>query len=173
MRSHIGVLETAEAPPDPAGGSDVAAADVSVEEAREITGLPFAGPRSAPEGFVPTTSRYYASPLTANVGGVLVLSYEAMDGSGVIDIFQEAASGADLAAPEGTAVRTTIGDLDGTYLSGAWRPAGEALVWQTNGTQTVVFEQEGVRTTIRHTGPDISPQALVNLGVDLAVGQRG
>jgi hypothetical protein len=167
LTSHLAVAETQTAPPNPIGAENVAAADVLLDEAQRVSGLPVLAPQVLPDGYTLETSRYYATPLSAEAGGVFVLNYVDASGS-AIDIFQESASGADVAAPVGAPVGTFVGGSPATYLAGAWSAASGTLAWEPGGTQTIVFESAGVRTTIRYTGRPVSPQELLDIGDDLA-----
>jgi hypothetical protein len=86
-------------------------------------------------------------------GGVFLLSYSSSGGS--LLVFQEAASGTDLAAGAGSAVDVTLADgTPATYFAGGWTPQDSEFAWTSGDAQTLIFDRDGVRTIIQHIGDD-------------------
>ncbi|HEY8765656.1 MAG TPA: hypothetical protein VIP09_00100 [Dehalococcoidia bacterium] len=89
-----------------------------------------------------------------------MITYEAPDGSSAASLYQEAASDASLAVPSGKAVDTSLGGIRATYFEGGWTQSGGALTWLDSGTQTLLFERGGLRTTVQYTGPQIDMDSV-------------
>lgn len=157
---HLGVIETAARPPTPGPATTVLPEDVTPQQASARLGLPVAAP-DAVLGLPQASSRYFPAGLTSDGSGVFVIAYEAADESSAVSLYQEAAAGdAGLAVPSGMAVDTSIGGIGATYFEGGWTQSGGALSWIDAGTQTLLFEHGGLRTTVQYTGPQIDMDTL-------------
>lgn len=158
---HLGFTETESAPP-PGGGTTgtVSGTSISAAEATELLGLPVVAP-AVLNGFTLTSSAYFGEPITADEGGAFVLTYDGA-GESTITVYQEIASGADFAGAAGSALDVVLSDgTPGTFVEGSWTPSGDGFTWDPEGGQTVIFERDGVRTTMRYTGPAMAVSALL------------
>jgi hypothetical protein len=69
-------------------------------------------------------------------------------------VFQEAASGADLAASVGSIDDYVLADVTpASYIQGAWTPGTDGFSWSADDAQTLVFDRDGVRTIVEYIGP--------------------
>jgi hypothetical protein len=150
--NHLGVSETEQAPPAPGDSTTVTGVEITAADAATGAGLSFA---AAPElmGLTLSSQRYFES--TAS----FVATYSS-DGAS-ISVFEEAAGGSELSVPEGVASTVMVNGMQATYYEGSWSETDGALTWQPEGTQTVVFERDGVRFTVVYSGPAVD-------GFDLA-----
>jgi hypothetical protein len=112
-------------------------------------------------GFEQTFSRFFSAAPTSDGSGVFVISYEAQDGSSAVSLHQKAAGDASLAVPSGKAVDTFLVGIRATYFEGDWTQSGGGLTWLDAGTQTLLFERGGLRTTVQYTGPQIDVDSLM------------
>ena len=150
LGKHFGVAETDQSPPTPGEGVSAVGQDMTAAEATVQLGLPLI----APGDFMGLA--LYSQKIFP--GGPFVATYSSADGASAISLYQEAASGDDLAVPAGSAVDTLVSGSPATYYEGSWSQAEDgSLTWQPSGTQTLVFERDGVRFTVRYTGPRIEP----------------
>jgi hypothetical protein len=168
----IGVSET-QTPPE-IGGVPVISegTDMTAAEASQRLGVRVVVPAASPDGFALTSSQFFETPLTADAGGTFALTYAAADGSALV-IYQEQASGADFGVEGGSATNVALGDgTAATYVEGVWQPAAEGgLAWSEGGAQTLVFERNGVRTTIQYTGPEAEAPSLFAVADSMAAGE--
>jgi len=167
---HVGVTESSPPPAADASGPTVQGTDVDVATAASLMGLPVRAPANLPDGFRLVSSRYFPQPLTADHGGLFALSYEQAGGDATLMVYQEADSGVDLAAGDGSASDVTLaGGVPGTYFEGAWRTA-DGLVWSAAGSQSVVIDHAGVRIVIQYSGPHMDAPALIAVADSMTVG---
>jgi hypothetical protein len=162
VAEHVGVRETA--PPAITSGEPVTLAgqDVTAAGASALLGVAVAEPQ-APEGYALQASRFFEEALTADSGGAFMLTY-AGPGEASVAVYQERASGADLAVEGGTAVDLVLKDgTAATYVVGAWQPVDGGLTWSDSAGQALVFERDGLRTTVQYTGPQASAPSLFAL----------
>ncbi len=165
---HLGVIETDTPPPTPGPATTVLPEDVTPQQASDRLGLPVAAPTTM-LGLAQSSLRYFPAGLTSDGSGVFVIAYEAPDGSSAVSLYQEAAAGdASLAVPSGKAVDTSLGGIQATYFEGDWTQSGSALSWLDAGTQTLLFERGGLRTTVQYTGPQIDVDTLTAAATMLA-----
>jgi hypothetical protein len=158
---HLGVIETDAPPPMPGPATTVLPEDVTPQQASDRLGLPVAAPATM-LGLAQSSLRFFSAGLTSDGSGVFVIAYEAPDGSSAVSLYQEAAPGdAGLAVPSGMAVDTSIVGIQATYFAGGWAQSGGALAWIGAGTQTLLFERGGLRTTVQYTGPQIDMDTLM------------
>lgn len=158
---HLGLTETDSAPPVSAAADVIAPLEVTAREAGDLLGLPVVAPATV-GGFQMATSQYFFEPITAESGGTFLLTYENGNTAQSLTVFQERASGADFAAASGSASDVVLSDgTTGTYIEGSWMPDGGGLDWSTDGAQTLIFERNGVRTTVRYSGPAMAQDAFV------------
>jgi hypothetical protein len=107
-----------------------------------------------PPGFRQVSATYYPQPLTAGEGGVFLLAYAGDAGlerasPPTILIYQERASGDDIAVLQGYALERTLSDgTPATYVQGSWRTSGSQIVWGEDGALSLVFDRAGLRTII-------------------------
>ncbi len=167
--SHIGVRETASAPPaPPADAAVIQSTAVSAQEAAASLGLPVREPGAAPPGFSLTSSQVFPLAFSAPEGGMFVLTYTNENAEALV-IYQEAASGVDISVLQGTA--TYVGLADGTpatFIEGSWQTTDGGLLWGEEGVHSLVFERGGVRTTIRHSGGSADAIALASIADGMA-----
>jgi hypothetical protein len=156
---HLGVIETDAPPPTPGPATIVLPEDVTPQQASDHLGLPVVAPDTL-LGSAQSSSRFFSAGLTSDGSGVFVITYEASDGSSGVSLYQEAAGDASLAVPSGMAVDTSAGGTQATYFEGGWTQSGGALTWLDSGTQTLLFERDGLRTMIQYTGPQIHMDTL-------------
>jgi hypothetical protein len=170
VAEQAGVRETAQATEADGGPPAVAASgEVTVAEASDLLGLPVRVP-PAPEGFELVDSHYYAAALNAESGGTYALTYAGPDGASFA-VYQERASDADFGAQTGSSVRVSL--KDGTRavsVKGAWQASGDGLAWKAGRGQMLVFEIDGVRTTLQYTGPEGSALSLFALADGMTSG---
>jgi hypothetical protein len=87
-------------------------------------------------------------------------------------VYQESASGGDLAATAGSATDVALADgTPATYVQGAWQAAGGGLTWSETGGQTLVFERSGLRTTVQYTGPQATAPSLFAVADSMTAGE--
>jgi hypothetical protein len=79
-----------------------------------------------------------------------------------LSVYEEIAGGANLAVPTGEAIAVLADGSEATYYEGTWAFDGERFTWQDTGTQSVVVERNGVRTTLRYGGPRVDPEVLAD-----------
>jgi hypothetical protein len=171
VAEHVGVRET---PAPPTIGSEepvvFAGREVTVAEASVLLGAAVRVP-PAPQGFALRASRYFDAALTADEGGTYALTYAGPEQASVV-VYQERASGGDLAAGEGAAIDVALKDgTAATYVKGAWQATGEALTWSAGAGQTLVFERAGLRITLQYTGPEADAPSLFALAQSMAPAQ--
>ena len=167
---HIGVTESGP-PPVGTSSSTVTGADVDLTTAAALMGLPVRQPASLPDGFRPASSRYFPQPLTADRGGLFALSYEQPGSEATLMVYQEADSGVDLTAAAGSPTDITIAaGVPATYFEGAWRTTDGRFVWDSTGSQSLVFDHAGIRTIIQYRGSHIAEQALIAVADSMTAG---
>ncbi len=149
-----GVTETA-APPAAAGDAAIVrGTDANAAQASTQLGFAVAEPAAIPEGFERTSSQVYPQALTAAEGGMFVLTYEGDDSSVVI--YQEQASGSDIATATGSSFAVTLADgTPATYIDGAWQAGSGGFAWSDAASQTLLFERGGTRAIVRYAGPRV------------------
>jgi len=148
---HVGVTESASQPPVSPVAQEVQGTDVSPGEAADLLGLPVRAPARLPEGFELASSTFFPRGVTSQ-DGMLLLAYANGTG-GTVLVFQEGAGGDHFAAAPGSAQDVTLADgTPATFIEGGWQAeAGEAF-WSGASARSLVFEREGVRTTIQDLG---------------------
>jgi hypothetical protein len=156
---YLGVIETGAPPPTPGPATTVLPEDVTPKQASDRLGLPVAAPATLLD-FAQSSSRFFSAGLTSDGFGVFVITYEAPDGSSAVTVYQEATGDASLAVPSGRAVDTSLGGFQATYFEGGWTQSRTAITWLDSGTQTLIFERGGLRTTVQYTGPQIDMNTL-------------
>jgi hypothetical protein len=157
---HLGVIESSPptALPD---AVTVHGIPVDAAEAARLLGVPVAEPADLPNGLSLKASLYFPEGVRSG-GGVFVLSYESPEAR--LIILQEAASGADLAVEPGSVQDMTLADgTPATYINGAWSEHQAGLQWDTENSRTLLFERDGVRTTIVFSGEGGSPGLLATI----------
>lgn len=164
---YMGVSETGAPPIVPSYADVVEGADVTLSEASALLGQPVWEPTSIPPGFRQVSSTYYPQPLTAGEGGVFLLAYAGDVGlestsPPTILIYQERASGDDIAVLQGFALDRILSDgTPATYVQGSWQTSGSQIVWGEGGAQSLVFDRAGRRTIIHFIdGPVMGPGDL-------------
>ena len=122
LAEHIGVRETAATPPVTAApvvveGTALTSAEVSLQSWAFL----WPSPAHQPAGFELASTRFFPQPLTADSGGVFVLTYARETGSAVV-VYQERAGGADFSAASGSAEDVQLADGTGaTFVNGTWQ----------------------------------------------------
>jgi hypothetical protein len=157
--NHLGVMETEVSPPASTPGVVVRPENVTPQQAGERLAIPV----SAPDTFLSlpqTSSRFFSAGLTSDGGGVFVLTYQDADSSSAVTIYREASGQAALAVPAGEAIDTSVNGLPATYYEGGWSEANGAVTWQNTGYQTLVFDRDGLRTTVQYSGAEIDMAGL-------------
>ena len=173
---HVGVSETSAPPEVPPVADVIEGANLTAEEASALVGVPVHKVTFIPSGYHEASARYFPEPLTADEGGVYVLSFENSVGEGSSEnilVFQERASDTSIAVEKGFTqdIRLLRTGIPATYVSGAWRPLNGKLTWGAAGAHTLVFDSGGVRTVVQSSAGDISLTDLVAMA-DSLVGQR-
>jgi hypothetical protein len=159
VAEYVGVREAAPTAIPPGEPLTLAGRDVTVAEATALLGVAVATP-AVPEGYALQASRFFEEALTAGSGGAFVLTYTGPDDASVA-VYQEQASGADLAASGGSATDVALADgTAATYVHGAWQAAGGGLTWNDTAGQTLIFERARLRTTVQYTGPQAMAPSL-------------
>jgi hypothetical protein len=160
LGEHLGVTETALTPPPPGASNSVSGQDMTAADAGSQLGLPLSAPTAVMDLSL-TGQQLFPRGITSSGAGTFVASYSSADGSTALSVYEEAAGGGDLAAPDGVAVDVSVAGSPATYYEGSWaQSANGALTWQPAGAQTIVFERDGVRFTLRYAGPHIDPADL-------------
>lgn len=154
---HIGVTETAVAPPTPGGSTLATGQEMTAAEAGTMLGLPLVAPDQV-LGLARQSERLYSAGISGDAGSFVA----AYAGEGAtVSLYEEASGGSNFAAPVGTVTNVAIGRANGSYFEGGWAQAADGtLSWQGGGMQTLVFEQGGVRFTLVYTGERIAPEEL-------------
>ena len=170
---HVGVSETSAPPDVPPVTEVIEGADLTAAEASALVGLPVHKPTYIPSGYHEASARYFPEPITADEGGVYVLSYENSGPSGStgnILIFQERASDSSITVERGFAEDISLfaTGTAATYVSGEWRPLNGKLTWGEAGAGTVVFDIGGSRTIIQSSADDVSLNDIVAIADNLA-----
>lgn len=146
---HIGVAETGT-PPEPGDGTSVTGSAATTEQATIALGISVVEP-AAPAGFEAVSSEVFSSGITSE-SGVFVVSFAGTAGH-TITVYQEAATGTLVAAASGSARDVLLTDgTAATYFDGAWETADGSFAWVLGGSQTLVFDDGGVRTIVVHAG---------------------
>ncbi len=148
-------------------------ADLSVEEASALVGVPVHKPIFVPPGYHEASARYFPKAITADEGGVFVLAYESagLGGStGIVLVFQERTSGTSITVERGFAQDISLFGTGAaaTYVNGEWRPLNGKLTWGEPGAETIVFDIGGLRTIIQSSADDISLTDLIAIADSLA-----
>lgn len=157
LGEHLGVTETDQSPPTPGEGASAAGQDMTAAEASAQLGLPVTAPGDF-MGLPLVSQRFFVQSLTSNGAGLFAASYAITDGMSSIALYEEAADGDGLAVPAGSAVDTLVNGSPATYYEGGWAQVEDgSLAWQPSGAQSLVFERDGVRFTVRYTGPRVEP----------------
>ena len=150
LGSHIGVTETGT-PPNPGEAITVDGTGATAAEASAQLGFDVIEP-AAPSGFDLASSEVFTSGITST-SGMYVVSFRGA-GERSLTIYQEEATGSALAAATGSATDLLLADdTPATYFDGRWSTTDGSFSWLLGGTQTLVFERDGVRTIIVHSGP--------------------
>ena len=159
---HLGVIETNVSPPAaPGSPTVVSGTEVSAKQAAALMLLPIRVPSVAPTGMHLTSSRFYPKAITAANGGTFVLTYEPDGANESLAVYQEAASGADLTALQGSSIELVLTDgTPATFIAGGWQTADGSFVWDQGDSATLVFERDGVRTIIRGSSGSLPPATL-------------
>lgn len=157
---HLGITETSTAPAPPATDTTVHPVNASAAEAAAALGIAVTAPDSI-DRFTLTASQLFSEPITADSGGAFVLTYQGSDPAQSIIVYQEGASGANLTAAGGSAESIALPDgTPAAYVDGSWQATPDGLSWVFGGTQTLLFERDGVRTILRYSGPPMAPADL-------------
>jgi hypothetical protein len=99
----------------------------------------------------------FPAGMSGSESGMFVTTY----GDTVV-LYQEAAGGPHLTAPEGVVVDTLVNGTPATFYEGTWAQGADgALFWSATGAQTLLFERAGVRFTLVYTGPPVTLDDLV------------
>lgn len=160
---HLGVTETSTPPPARPGEPDtVAGTEVSPRDAAALMLLPVRVPSVVPTGMRLASSQFFPKAITAPAGGTFVLTYEPSEGADGLAIYQEAAGGADLAVLQGSATDLVLADgTPATFYRGSWQVSDGSFRWDQQDSVSLVFQRDGIRTIIRHSGADVPPATLV------------
>jgi hypothetical protein len=164
----LGYTTNAEDPPVTTDNVSVAGVEVTTSEARHLLGLPAVMPAGLPEGYRLISSRYYPAAITAREGGLFATVYAGEGGMSSFNIYQEAASDIELVG-RGSPVDTQVVRTPATYFEGGWSLAGGGISWDVAASQTLVFQDEVLRTIIHYSGPRIAPQALLDIANAMAI----
>jgi len=171
---HIGVSETSTPPSVPPVTQVIEGTDLTAEDASALLGLPVHKSTFVPSGYHEASARYFPTPITADAGGVYVVSYENSGpngSSGIILVFQERSSDISISVKQGFAQDISLfaTGTSATYINGAWQPSNGKLTWGEPDAQTLVFDLGGLRTIVQSSAEDISLTDLVAIADSLAV----
>ncbi len=162
LAEHTGVRESEPPPVAPADPDVVQGADVNTQEAAQLLGLPLREPSPVPAAFQLTSARFFPRAISADQGGFFLLTYASADAK--LLVFQESAHGSDIAVEPGAATDIALsGGVPATYVRGSWQPNGGQFAWAADGTQSIVFDRDGVRTVIQYDGPTADPGLLTSI----------
>ena len=79
-------------------------------------------------------------------------------------VFQEVVSSAGLAAGVTSAQDVTLSDgTPATFFEGGWNPGDSGFTWAAGSARTLVFDRNGVRTIIQHSGTNAGPSELIGI----------
>src|SRR3990170_3145199 len=170
---HVGVSETSAPVDVPPVTEVIEGADLTAAAASALVGLPVHKPTFIPSGYHEASARYFPKPITADEGGVYVLTYENSGpggSSGNILIFQERATDSSITVQHGFAedISLFVTGTAATYVSGTWRPLDGQLTWGDDGAQTLVFDLGSLRTIVQSSAEDISLSDLIAIADGLA-----
>jgi len=170
---HAGVSETSTPPDVPPVTEVVQGADLSVADASALVGVPVHKPTFIPTGYEEASARYFPKPITAEQGGVYILSYENSTLTGASDnilVFQEPTSDSSITVQQGFAEDISLfaTGTSATYVYGAWRPLDGKLTWGEADAQTLIFDLGGLRTIVQSSADDISISDLVAIADSMA-----
>ncbi len=172
LGGHVGVSETSAPPAPPPVTEVIESSGITTDEASALLGLPVYEPAFLPAGYQKVFSRYFPEPITAEEGGVLLLAYDndPLDSQDPIVIYQERASGSNIAVAQGSAqdVRLRAAEVPATYVRGTWQPVGDDITWGNEDAQTIVFDLDGLRTIIHTTDSDLTLTDLMAIAEGLA-----
>jgi len=172
LGGHIGVSETSAPPTVPPVTEVIQSNDVSADRASTLLGLPVYEPTFLPSGYHQVSSQYFPRALTADQGGLFVLTYQDSSLTGspeTILIYQERASSNSIVVEEGFAQDIWLSaGTPATYVSGTWRPIGSDLTWGEDDAETILFDLGGLRTVIYTTDGDPPLADLVAIADSLA-----
>lgn len=150
LGGHIGVTETGT-PPNPGNATTITGTGATAAQASAELGFEVTEP-GTPSGFDVASSEVFSSGITSS-SGMYVVSFRG-PAERTLTVYQERASGASLAAATGSAADFLLADgTPATYFDGRWSTEDGSFAWVLGGTQTLVFDQDGVRTIIVHSGP--------------------
>lgn len=161
----VGATEATDAPPAPGAGAVVEGQPATALEASGELGILLSAPEIA-LGMPLTSSWVFPTGLSSEGNGLFVAHYS--NNTATLSMYQEAAGGANFAVPAGEPVIILANGTEATYYEGTWASDGESLVWQDIGTQSIVLERNGVRTTLRYGGPPIEPGVLAEAAAGIA-----
>lgn len=159
VAGQVAVSETASPPPEQAVNEVIEPRDVTLQEAQGLLGLAVAEPTYVPQGYQKVSSRYFPQGITSTEGGVFVLAYESTDGDpNAVLTYQERATGTSIAVSKGFAQDIQLlPGLTATYVQGSWSTVGSGTTWSADSGQTIVFDQDGLRTIV--VAPEDDPPA--------------
>ena len=158
---HVGVAGTSGPPSGDTPADIIEGTPATAGEAAVLLGVPVSQPTALPPGFTLSASLYYPRGITSSTG-VFLLTYTSDEGT--ILVFQEAASGAGLAASAGSIDDYVLTDgTPASYIQGAWTPGASGFSWSDDNAQTLVFDRDGVRTIIEYIGPPIAIPELLEV----------
>jgi hypothetical protein len=157
VAGQVTVSETSSPPPQAPVSEVLAPEDVTLQEAQVLLGLAAFEPSYLPEGYQKVSARFYEKGITSAEGGVFVLTYESTEGDpNTVIVYQEHASSTSIAVAKGFAQDIPLlPDLTAVYVDGSWSAVGSATTWSGEGGQTIVFDQNGLRTIV--LAPEDSP----------------
>jgi hypothetical protein len=163
LAGETGVIETTSPPPVPETFETDAGRDVTTAEAASILHLPVAEPAYVPARFELVSSKFHRSGIASSNGGVFSLEYESRAGNAALVIYQEPATGADIAAQDASTMDAVVGGWPATYFEGGWQSQGGSLAWSDGDSQSLVFEPAGLRVLVQYSGPKINAFELLSV----------
>lgn len=158
---HVGVAESGGPPSGGAPADIIEGTPATAGEAAVLLGVPVSQPTALPPGYTLNASLYYPKGITSSTG-VFLLTYTS--DKGTIMVFQEAASGTELAASVGSIDDYVLADgTRASYILGTWTPGTDGFSWSADNAQTLVFDRDGVRTIIEYIGLPIAIPELLEV----------
>ncbi len=157
VSEHVGVAGV-DGPPPTQVPVHPSKETVSPEQAGELLGLPVRQPTYLPEGFKLASSMYYAEGRMSPEQGSYQLIYtqggvepESVPLTDPIILIRQEASTPDAVAQQTDHIETVLigSAVPATFAQGMWVAGADgALQWADANAQTLVFDQNGVRTSI-------------------------
>jgi hypothetical protein len=171
VSAFVGASESAAPAEVPSVTDVIDSTTVSAGQASQMVGVPVHEPAWVPAGYGNASMEYFPHGITANEGGVYVITFEDTNAAAdpdTIIIYQERSSAATIAVETGFAQNVWLTEgTPATYVQGTWHSDDETLSWGEQGAQTLLFDLGGTRTIVQATG-EVTMADLLAIADDLA-----